>query len=152
MAEFRPDRRMDPLAAQFWAFTKASEFRLQRCDECGKFRWPPAPVCDGCLSEGFTWTLVSGRGAVLSWVVFHRQYFSEYPSGHIVVSLELDEGPIFITIPRELGDQPLAGGLEMELTWEACSDRFGDYNLPVFRPLRGEASAIRSSEASGTKL
>lgn len=149
MAEQRPDRRMDPYAAQFWAFTQAREFRLQRCDGCGKFRWPPAPICDACLSEAFTWTPVSGRGRVLSWVVFHRRYFAEYPPGHIVVSLELDEGPIFITIPRELGDRPLAGGLAMELTWEAASDRFGDYNLPVFRPVHGGANAIGASESFG---
>jgi uncharacterized OB-fold protein len=134
MAVRRPDRRMDPFAAQFWEFTRVREFRLQRCDDCRKFRWPPAPVCDGCLSETFTWTPVSGRGRVRSWITFRRQYFSEYPSGHVVVSLELEEGPLFITIPREMGDPALADGLEMELCWEESVDRFGEYNLPVFRP------------------
>lgn len=134
MAVSRPDRRMDPLAAQFWAFTQARELRLQRCDACARVRWPPAPVCDACLAEAFTWAPVSGRGTVLSWVVFHRQYFSEYPAGHVVVSVELEEGPLFLTVPRELGDQPLTAGLAMELAWEASVDRFGDYNLPVFRP------------------
>jgi uncharacterized OB-fold protein len=134
MAEYRPDRRMDPYAEQFWEFTKAREFRLQRCGECEKFRWPPAPVCDGCLSEEFDWTPVSGRGSVLSWVTFRRQYFSEYPSGHRVVSLELAEGPLFITVPVELGERELSDGMPMELAWEESADRFGEYNLPVFRP------------------
>lgn len=134
MAEYRPDRRMDPYAEQFWEFTKAREFRLQQCGECGKFRWPPAPVCDGCLSEAFEWTPVSGRGSVLSWVTFRRQYFSEYPSGHHVVSLELNEGPLFITLPVEMGERDLADGMAMELDWQESADRFGEYNLPVFRP------------------
>jgi hypothetical protein len=81
-----------------------------------------------------TWTPVSGRGKLLSWVTFRRQYFGEYPSGHVVVSLELEEGPLCITIPRELGDRALADDLEMELAWEESVDRFGEYNLPVFRP------------------
>jgi uncharacterized protein len=134
MAEYRPDRRMDPYAAQFWEFTRQREFRLQDCNECGKFRWPPAPVCDECLSEEFGWTPVSGRGKVLSWVTFRRQYFSEYPSGHRVVSLELDEGPLFISIPVGLGDRELVDGMRMELDWEESIDHIGEYNLPVFRP------------------
>jgi uncharacterized OB-fold protein len=43
-AMMRPPRRLDPFAARFWEFTKAGEFRLQRCAECGKFRWPPSPT------------------------------------------------------------------------------------------------------------
>ncbi len=132
--EYRPDRRMDPYAARFWEFTRVRELRLQRCAECSKFRWPPAPVCDACLSERFDWELVSGRGTVLSWVTFRRQYFSEYPAGHQPMSVELDEGPLFISFPVEMGEQQLAAGMQMELTWRASADRFGEYNLPVFRP------------------
>jgi len=134
MAEYRPDRRMDPFAAQFWEFTKAKEFRLQKCSDCGKIRWPPAPVCDACLSEQFEWARVSGRGSVLSWITYRRQYFSEYPSGHRVVTLELEEGPLFISIPVGLGDNELRDGMPMELAWEESIDRFGEYNLPVFKP------------------
>ena len=51
---------MDPYAEQFWGFTGRKELRLQKCDECGKFRWPPGPTCDRCLSEEFTWEALSG--------------------------------------------------------------------------------------------
>src|SRR6266487_2084823 len=95
MATERPVRRMDPQAAQFWEFTKNQEFRLQRCSECGGFRWPPAAVCSQCLSEEYIWTPVSGEGRLLSWVTFRRQYFPEYPPPHRVVVVELDEGPLF---------------------------------------------------------
>ena len=51
MATARPVRAMDPYAEQFWAFTLSKELRLQQCSACGKFRWPPGPTCDRCLSE-----------------------------------------------------------------------------------------------------
>jgi uncharacterized OB-fold protein len=134
MAIERPVRRLDPYAEQFWDFTKDKEFRLQRCTECGKYRWPPAPVCEQCLSEAYEWMPVSGRGTVLSWVVFRRQYFPEYPTPHYVVMVELEEGPLFISNPVETGEADLKDGLRVSLAWAEGHDRFGDYNLPVFKP------------------
>jgi uncharacterized OB-fold protein len=140
MATMRPRRRMDPYAEQFWEFTKSREFRLQQCSACGKFRWPPAPVCDGCLSESFEWMRATGRGTLLAWVIFRRQYFHEYPSGHHAGLVELDDGPLFITIPvdesgAEFKDgQELRDGLRMELYWLDAQDEFGEYWLPVFQP------------------
>jgi uncharacterized OB-fold protein len=51
MATPRPIRSMDPYAEQFWAYTQKKELRLQKCSDCGKFRWPPGPTCDKCLSD-----------------------------------------------------------------------------------------------------
>ena len=134
MATARPPRRMDPYAARFWDFAGRKEFRLQRCAACAKFRWPPAPVCDRCLSESFAWTSATGRGTLLSWVVFHRQYFAEYPPPHLVAMVELDEGPLFITVPVEVAGPDLHDGMRMELTWLDAQDPFGEYFLPAFRP------------------
>ena len=82
MATTRPVRVMDPFAREFWEFTEKKELRMQQCSECKKLRWPAAAVCDKCLSPDYTWELVSGKGQVLSWIVFHRQYFPEYPAPH----------------------------------------------------------------------
>ena len=99
MATARPVRAMDPYAEQFWAFTKERELRLQQCAACGKFRWPPGPTCDRCLSDDFAWSALSGLARVLSWTTFRRGYFPEYPPPHTVVALELAEGPLFISYP-----------------------------------------------------
>ena len=104
MAIARPVRAMDPYAEQFWAFTRERELRLQQCAACGKFRWPPGPTCDRCLSDDFAWSALSGRATVLSWTTFHRGYFPEYPPPHTIVALELAEGPLFISSP--VGLQP----------------------------------------------
>ena len=134
MAIARPVRAMDPYAEQFWAFTRERELRLQQCAACGKFRWPPGPTCDRCLSDDFTWAPLSGRATVLSWTTFHRGYFPEYPPPHTIVALELAEGPLFISFPVGLEPSELREGMTLELRWADGTDRFGDYNLPVFGP------------------
>jgi hypothetical protein len=125
---------MDPYAEQFWQFTKAKELRLQRCANCGKFRWPPSAACDACLSEDYDWSAVSGAGSLLSWTTFHRGYFPEYPPPHTTVVLELDEGPLFVSYPVGIEPSQLAEGMRLELRWEDAEDKFGEYNLPVFGP------------------
>ncbi len=134
MATARPPRSLDPYAVEFWEFTKSKELRLQKCSDCGKFRFPPSAVCDGCLSEDFEWTQLSGRGKVVSWTTFNRAYFPEYPAGHTSIVLELDEGPLFISYPVGIEASQLAEGMSLSLQWVDGEDRFGEYNLPVFGP------------------
>jgi uncharacterized OB-fold protein len=47
---------------------------------------------------------VSGRGEILSWTIFHKQYFDDHPTPYNVVAVKLAEGPIFTT--NLLGDTP----------------------------------------------
>src|SRR5262245_15940476 len=116
MATARPVRSMDPYAEQFWNFTLSRELRLQKCSDCGKFRWPPGPTCDQCLSDNFEWTAVSGAGKVLSWTTFRRGYFAEYPPPHTVVALELAEGPLFISYPVGIDPSALREGMALHLS------------------------------------
>src|SRR5262249_17242753 len=113
MATARPVRAMDPYAEQFWAFTREKELRLQQCSASGKFRWPPGPTCDRCLSDDFAWTPLSGAAKVLSWTTFRRGYFPEYPPPHTVVALELAEGPLFISYPVDVGPTDLREGMTL---------------------------------------
>jgi uncharacterized OB-fold protein len=80
-----------------WASMKAGKLQLQRCDPCGHFRYPPAPVCPQCLSARASWTAVSGKGTVLSWVVFHKKYFDDHVPPYNSVAVQLEEGPIIVT-------------------------------------------------------
>jgi uncharacterized protein len=82
--------------APLWEAVDKGEFRLQRCAECGFVRYPPAGVCPKCLSENAKWDLMSGRGKIMSWCVFHRQYFPEIPVPSLVVLAEIEEGPIVV--------------------------------------------------------
>lgn len=69
--------------------------RLQRCRHCGAYQYPPAPACMECLSEYLDWTPITGRGTIVSWVIYHRQYLEQYPAPYNVIAVKLEEGPLF---------------------------------------------------------
>ncbi|WP_298688614.1 OB-fold domain-containing protein [uncultured Sphingomonas sp.] len=87
-----------------WASIERGAMELQKCGECGAFRYPPAPVCPHDLSADAEWTPVSGKGTILSWVVFHKQYFEDHVPPYNSVAIELEEGPIVVSQLR--GDEP----------------------------------------------
>lgn len=50
----------------------------------------PAARCHDCLSEAITWEPVTGRGALVSWVVVRDR---DGAARHVAGIVELDEGP-----------------------------------------------------------
>lgn len=87
-----------------WASIRAERMELQQCASCKRFRYPPGPNCPYCLSLDYEWKPVSGRGKIMSWVVFHRQYFDNYKPPYNVVAVQLEEGPIIMS--NLIGPEP----------------------------------------------
>lgn len=83
--------------APMWESIRARRMSLQRCEDCGAFQYPPGPGCPRCLSPRLAWQAISGRGTILSWVVFHRQYLSAYPAPYNVIAVRLAEGPLMLS-------------------------------------------------------
>lgn len=118
-----------------WESVRARQWALQRCDNCAEFRYPPAPNCPHCLSLNYTWTPLSGRGKILSWVVFHRQYLPDYPPPYNVVAVQLAEGPIVIS--NLLGTEPEGSWIGREVT--VCYEPDAEGNLMPKMQLAGTA-------------
>ena len=75
---------------------------------------------------------MSGRASLLSWTVFRRGYFPEYPAPHTIIAVELEEGPLFVAYPVGIDRDELSEGMALDLQWVDGEDRFGSYHLPVF--------------------
>ncbi|UFN48426.1 OB-fold domain-containing protein [Roseomonas sp. OT10] len=80
-----------------WQSIRERRMQLQRCRHCGTWQYPPGPACSACLSEELEWSAISGKGSILSWVIFHRQYLPAYPAPYNVIAVQLDEGPVMIS-------------------------------------------------------
>lgn len=78
-------------------FIAGRHMHLQCCSECKLYCYPAAPGCPNCLSMDMEWVPVSGRGTIISWAIFHRQYIPAYPVPYNVIAVRLDEGPIMIS-------------------------------------------------------
>jgi len=72
---------------------------MPRCEECGRFAFPPTVACLACGGERFAWVEVSGRGKVFSFVVYHRVYNEWFRDKvpYVVAVIELEEGPRLIS-------------------------------------------------------
>jgi uncharacterized OB-fold protein len=85
----------DPDSAPFWRAAKERRLVVQRCDGCGRLRFPPHPFCRACRSAKMSWAPVSGRGKIWSWAVIHEPTmpaFSEFVPFPVVI-VTLDEAP-----------------------------------------------------------
>jgi acetyl-CoA acetyltransferase/uncharacterized OB-fold protein len=82
-------------SAAWWEAIGEHRVALQRCGACGRYRFPPGPLCGWCGSEQVSTVDVSGGGTVYSMVVAHVAvspgYRGELP--YTVATVELDEGP-----------------------------------------------------------
>lgn len=97
-----------------WQSIEAGALNLQFCKDCGICRYPPAPICAGCLSMESEWRPVSGRGKILSWVVFHRKYFDDFAAPYNAIAVRLDEGPIIVT--NLVGEVPAGSWIDRDVT------------------------------------
>lgn len=86
---------IDEVSRPFWEGTLAGELRMQACTACGRFRFPPRPMCPHCRSVESTWKAVSGRGSIYSFVVPHPPLLPQFAelAPYNVVLVALDEEP-----------------------------------------------------------
>ncbi len=80
-----------------WQSIERKQWSLQVCRQCGTVRYPPSPICAECHSMDYDWKPLAGGGTILSWVVFHRKYFDDFPPPYNAVAVRVDEGPIIVS-------------------------------------------------------
>jgi uncharacterized protein len=87
--------RVTPDTEAFWDGLNDGRLTLQRCSACGKPRYPVAPVCPYCRTSKYVWDVVSGVGAVFSWIRYHKSYQPEFDQlmPYVVLCVQLDAGP-----------------------------------------------------------
>ena len=133
----RPRPVDSPEDATFWEYVCRGELRIQRCEKCGRLRYPPAPCCPTCLSEDTEWAPVSGSGTLLTWVTMHRQYFPTLAVPYIVGAVELQEGVIMCGNLEFRHLARLRAGQEVEAVLEQCQLEDGTpFVCPQWRPAR----------------
>jgi uncharacterized OB-fold protein len=133
MTERRPDRTLGGDHSIFWDYCGKGELHLQRCDACGHIAWPIADACEQCGGAAFSWQRMSGRGRIISWSTFERDYYQGViPLPYDNILVELEEGPLFLSNPKDMGWRDLEPAMPVRLAFLACEDGAGPFALPVF--------------------
>ncbi len=131
------------LNREFWAAADNGVLQVQRCLGCGHLRYPLAPWCPECLADEAEWQPLSGRGTIMSKLVFHQGYNPAWKDRlpYNVVLVQLEEGPRMFSNVLPFSEQDVYVGMEVEVTF----DREGDFAIPRFVK-RGERSDQTAKE------
>ena len=133
MAQKRPDRIRGVGHDTFWEWCAKQELRLQRCGHCGKVAWPVVKACEYCGSNELTWAPMSGRGKIVSWCTFERDYYGgRLPIPWETILVELEEGALFVSNPSDYTWKDISFGMPVRLRFLDCEDSAGSFKLPVF--------------------
>ena len=116
----------------FWQSCREGRLSFQKCGGCGHLRYPISHVCPQCLSLEFTWSPVSGRGTVFSYVVFHQAYHPGFKADlpYNAALVQLEEGPrMYSNIVGVPNDQVRIGDA-VEAVFDAVTP---EITIPRFR-------------------
>lgn len=131
----KPLPLIEPGAKPFWQSLREHAMKLQRCDNCGRFRYQPARYCPDCLSPQHTWLPISGRGVVWAPLTYHQGFGPFADSAPYNVSLiELEEGVRIWSNVVNCDPALVRIGMPVVLFYDDVAD---GWTLPRFRPASG---------------
>ena len=86
----------DEITGFFWEGCAAGELRVQQCGSCERLVFPPRPMCPWCRSVDRTHAVMSGRGAIWSYIVPHPPLLAAYAemAPYNVCAVALEEDPV----------------------------------------------------------
>ena len=95
--------------AEFWAGCARGQLLVQSCADCGRWRFPPRPMCPDCRSTEVIWVPTSGKATIWSFVVPHPPLLPAYTdlAPYNVIVVALDEDPTIRMVGNLVED---AGG------------------------------------------
>ncbi|MFZ0890702.1 MAG: Zn-ribbon domain-containing OB-fold protein [Candidatus Binataceae bacterium] len=135
MAELsKPVPDVTPQLAPFFEAARRGVLAVQKCDSCGRLRFPPRELCSHCLSTGASWIPVSGRGEVFSFNIMHQVYHPAFAAQvpYAVVVVQLEEGARMISNLVGVKPHEIRCGMPVEVMFEKPLNE--EVTLPKFRP------------------
>jgi uncharacterized OB-fold protein len=126
-----PTRLTEP----FWEGTRQGVLRVQRCRDCGHWRWTPLLACPRCWSENGEWAETRGLGTVYSYTVVHRAVDpAQFRAPYVVAIVRLDEGPHLLTNIVGCEPQDVRVDMRVAVSFERLDDETVVY---PFAPVQG---------------
>jgi uncharacterized protein len=131
----------DPLTAPFFAGAARGELVVPQCDGCGRYVWYPAEQCPDCAGTSFTWTAVSGRGALFSWAVVQRAFLPAFADRvpFVTALIAIDEDPRvrIVSYVVDAAPETLVADMSVTVDFRPLAFPTVPYRsvvVPMFRP------------------
>ncbi len=120
-----------PDATSFWAAADEEKFVGQKCGDCGKFTFPPRPMCPHCHSLKREEVELSGYGTVHSWTIPRHPHPFGFKEAPVVAVIQLDEGIRMVSNVIGVAPEDVKMDMVVEVTFDATMN---NHKVPVFRP------------------
>jgi uncharacterized protein len=120
-----------PDAKFFWDAADRGEFVGQKCGSCGKYAFPPRPMCSYCHSLERQIVSLSGQGTVQSWIMPRHPPAFGFKEPPIVAVIRLQEGVNFVSNLVGVRLEDVKVGLPVTVLFEPT---MGNHQVPVFKP------------------
>ena len=132
----KPVPRPSPESLPYWQAAREHRLVIQHCDACGQYWFPPSQSCPHCLASNFSWSPVSGRGKVFSFVTYHRVYHPAFAKEvpYVVALVELDEGPRLLTNIVGVPPEQVVCDMPVQVMFEDYDE---GASVPKFMPVKG---------------
>ncbi len=142
---FRILPQITDLNRSFWTSGHDGRLRFLRCDRCGYYIHPPAPICPRDLSKNLSPAAVSGSATVASFTINHQAWMPGPDLPYVVAIVEIDEQPSVRLTTNIVNCEPeeVHIGMMVRVTFERRPDpQDADHALwiPIFEPLPGAAT------------
>jgi len=114
----KPD--INEVSRPYWDALREGHLVVQRCN-CGHAWLPARRHCPACLSPDVRWERASGRGRLLSWVIYHTAYHPAFEARlpYNVALVQLEEGPRVLTNIVDPNESLAAEApVELKVEWE----------------------------------
>ena len=133
---FRLLPELTSLTSPFWLGGERGELVFQRCQTCGYYLHPPAPVCPVDYSPEIAPEAVSGRATVVSFTVNVQVWNPTMPSPYVIALVALEEQPSVRLTTNIVGCPPeyVHIGMPVRVLFEQHEDSEGAVWIPLFTP------------------
>ncbi|MGI5455679.1 Zn-ribbon domain-containing OB-fold protein [Streptomyces sp. CA-249302] len=120
---------IDAFTRTYWDAATEGRLLIRRCGACGRAHHYPREFCPHCWSEDVRWEPASGRAALYTWSVVHRNDLPPFGERvpYVAAVVDLAEGPRMMTEVVGCAEGGLRAGMVLEVV-------FRD-GVAVFRPL-----------------
>ncbi len=124
-----PEPTIDVWNKPFWDACGEGRLIVQRCRGTNKTWYPPSPVSPFDFRAGWEWIECSGRGEVVSWVVFHQKYFAGFADRlpYNCALIQLEEGALVVS-NIDAPNDAIRIGQQVAAKFELR----GAFNVPIF--------------------
>jgi uncharacterized OB-fold protein len=117
----------------FWDSLQQHRVKVQKCTDCGAFRFVPKEICNKCHSTQYTWEPTKPTGQVYTYTVVHRAptaaYQAETP--YALVHVTMDDGFRMIGVMKNTDPASVRIGQRVKVTYE---DVTAEWTLLQFEP------------------